>query len=66
LSGFDRCSLVDVALVFDIQFSECILKAKNLLLLELGILPKLNLALIPNSGEADENSLMKVHTSATL
>jgi hypothetical protein len=39
LRCLDRSSLIDVPFVIDIKFAESILKAKDLVLLKLGVLP---------------------------
>ena len=54
MGGLDDSSLVEVALVIDIEFAECLLQAEDLTLLELGILPVCNvmLATVEASGGA--------------
>lgn len=52
LRALDGCSLVEIALVVDVELAESILQAEDLALLELGILPIRNamLATVEASG----------------
>jgi len=53
LRGFDGCSLVDVALILDVELAEGVGEVKDLVLLELRIFPVLS-ASMSNLFRADE------------